>query len=372
MAKFISKFRKWLMSIDQVLFVTVMIVITIGVWVSIASTPAVALKLGLSPFYFVQHHILLIPVVLFLIVSISLLQTKHIRLLALLGYGICLSLIVCTIVFGTEIKGARRWLNIFGFSLQPSEFLKPCLTIITAWLIAEQYRDRSFPGILLSFATICLSVPLLLLQPDVGMSVIILATWVAQLFISGLSIFMIGAFVAVGLGSVVGLYLFFPHFTDRVDRFMMKGTADTDSYQITKSLEAFQNGGLLGKGPGEGEVKMMVPDSHSDFVFSVIGEEFGFFMCILIIILFATITIRPITKVLKSSSIFCYSAVFGLIFQIDLQVLINISSALSLIPTKGMTLPFISYGGSSLLASAITIGMLLSLTKYNSLMHEVL
>ena len=372
MSNLVSKFRKWLMSIDQVLFLTVMIIITIGIWVSIASTPAVALKLGLSPFYFVKHHILLIPIALFLIISISLLQTKHIRLVSILGYAIFLLLIVCTILFGTEIKGARRWLNIFGFSLQPSEFLKPCLTIITAWLISEQYRDRLFPGILLSLISIVLTVLLLLLQPDVGMSVIILATWVAQLFVSGLSIFMIGAFIAAGLGSVIGLYLFFPHFTDRVNKFMTKGAEDTDSYQITKSLEAFQNGGLLGKGPGEGEVKMMVPDSHSDFVFSVIGEEFGFFMCILIIVLFAVVTIRPIMKVLKSSSIFCYSAVFGLIFQIDLQVLINISSTLNLIPTKGMTLPFISYGGSSLLASSITVGMLLSLTKYNSLMHEAL
>ena len=369
---FLNNFKKWLMSIDQVVFLTTIILIAIGIWVSIASTPAVALKLGLTPFYFVRHHILLVPAVIFIIIYISTLKTKHIRLIALVGYFLCLLFITGTLLFGTEIKGAKRWLNIFGFSLQPSEFLKPSLTIITAWLVAEQYRDRNFPGILLSLISICITVPLLLLQPDVGMTVIILTTWVVQLFISGLSIFMIGVFVAASLASLFTLYFLFPHFTDRIDRFLTKGAEDTDSYQINKSIEAFQNGGLFGKGPGEGEIKMSVPDSHSDFVFSVIGEEFGFFMCIIIIALFAIITIKPIMKSLKSSSIFCYSSIFGIIFQIALQVIINMSSSLSLIPTKGMTLPFISYGGSSLLASAISIGIILALTKYNSLMHEVI
>ena len=370
MADISSTFRKWFASIDQFLFFTILTIIAIGIWISIASTPSVALKLGLSPFYFVKQHILIIPIVVLFIISISALQSKHIRLLSLLGYFVCVGLIIFTILFGTEIKGAKRWLSIFGFSLQPSEFLKPFTTILTAWLIAKQYKNRNFQGIFISLISICLVIPLLLLQPDVGMTLIIVTTWLAQLFISGLSVTMILTFVFSSLGALTSLYFILPHFADRINRFLGSSGEDNDLYQVHKSLEAFKNGGLFGKGPGEGIVKMKVPDSHSDFIFSVIGEEFGLIICIVIIALFVILALRPLIKVIKSSSIFCYSAVFGIVFQIIVQVTINISTALNLIPTKGMTLPFISYGGSSLLASAISVGFLLSLTKYNSLMYD--
>ena len=367
-----SIFRKWLMSVDRVILATILAIISIGIWVSIASTPAVAMKLGLPPFNFVKQHLLIVPVAVFLMVSVSFLQTRHLRRLAILGFVLCIFLVIATILFGTEIKGARRWINILGFSLQPSEFFKPIVTIITAWLIAEQYRDRKFPGIALSLVSISIVIPLLLLEPDVGMTVIILGTWMGQLFISGLSIFMIGTFIISAMGSLVGLYFILPHFADRIDKFLMKGGEETDLYQVQKSLEAFKSGGFFGKGPGEGVIKTMVPDSHSDFVFSVIGEEFGLIMCLIIIALFLVLIIRSMMRILNSSSMFCFSAVFGIIFQMTLQILINIGTSLNLIPTKGMTLPFISYGGSSLLASAISIGILLALTKRNALMNEVL
>ena len=365
-----SIFRKWFASIDQFLLFTVLIIIAIGIWVSITSTPAIALKLELEPFHFAKQHIALIPIVLVLIAVISSFQPKHIRLLSLLGYLGSIVLIICTMLFGTEIKGAKRWINIFGFSLQPSEFLKPVLTILTAWLISEQYKNAKFQGIFMSLISICLVLPLLLLQPDVGMTLVIVTTWLAQLFISGLSITMILTFIFSSIGALSGLYFIFPHFTDRVNRFFGSNGEDTDLYQIHKSLEAFKNGGWFGKGPGEGTVKMNVPDCHSDFIFSVIGEEFGLLVCIIIIFLFVILALRPLIKVLKSSSMFCYSAVFGIVFQIILQITINISTALNLIPTKGMTLPFISYGGSAMLSSAINIGFLLVLTKYDSLMYE--
>lgn len=367
-----SIFRKWLMSIDRVILVTILAIISIGIWVSIASTPAVAMKLGLPPFTFVKQHLLIVPVAVALMISVSFLQTRYLRRLAILGFVLCIFLVIATILFGTEIKGARRWINILGFSLQPSEFFKPIVTIITAWLIAEQYRDRKFPGIGLSLVSVSIVIPLLLLEPDVGMTVIILGTWMGQLFISGLSIFMIGTFIISAMGSLVGLYFILPHFADRIDKFLMKGGEETDLYQVQKSLEAFKSGGFFGKGPGEGVIKTMVPDSHSDFVFSVIGEEFGLIMCLIIIALFLVLIIRSMMRILNSSSMFCFSAVFGIIFQMTLQILINIGTSLNLIPTKGMTLPFISYGGSSLLASAISIGILLALTKRNSLMNEVL
>ncbi|MDR3224638.1 MAG: putative lipid II flippase FtsW [Holosporales bacterium] len=365
-------FRRWITSIDSVLLFSTFALIAVGLWISIASTPAVAIKLGFSPFHFVKRHVLIAPIAVAIVVFISFLQTRHIRRWAIVGYVGCLFLIVVSLFFGNEVKGARRWLNICGISLQPSEFLKPILSIMTAWFIAEQYRDRKFPGIILSLVSIAIVTPLLLLQPDVGMAIIIVVSWVAQLFISGLSIFMIATFVLSSIGSLVGLYFAFPHFADRIDRFMVRDGDDVDLYQIQKSVDAFKSGGILGKGPGEGVIKTLVPDAHSDFVFSVIGEEFGFISCFVVILIFAVFISRALVKVADSPSIFKFSAVFGIVVQITMQTLINICTSLNIIPTKGMTLPFISYGGSSLLASAISVGIILALTKKNIMSQDVL
>lgn len=360
---FSSIFKKWLFSVDRVILFTIIGIIIIGICVSIASTPGVALKLGLPPFHFVKQHLLLIPISVSIIILISFLNVRSIRKLAIFGYALCLILVVGTLFFGSEIKGARRWLNIFGFSLQPSEFFKPILAVTTAWLISEQYRDRKFPGILLSFVALAFVIPLLLSQPDVGMTFVIVTTWAAQLFISGLSIVMILIMALSAVGALFGMYFILPHFADRVNKFFMNGGDDVDVYQIQKSLDAFKSGGLFGKGPGEGTIKTILPDSHSDFVFSVIGEEFGFIVCLVVIALFVVLASRSLTRISQSSSIFSFATVFGITFQIILQVFINVSTSLNLIPTKGMTIPFISYGGSSLISSSISIGILLALTK---------
>ncbi|MDR2667173.1 MAG: putative lipid II flippase FtsW [Holosporales bacterium] len=370
--EFDSLLKRWVLSVDRMLLFVILSIISIGIWISIASTPSVALKLGFPPFHFVKKHVLAVPIAIFLIVFISCFQAKHIRKFSIIGYVLCLLLIIATLFFGVETKGARRWLAISKLSIQPSEFLKPTLTVITAWLISEQYMDRKFPGILISIVSILIPIPLLLLQPDVGMTIIIIGTWFGQLFISGLSIFMIGTFLISSLAAMAGLYFTFPHFTDRIDKFITNSDTDVDIYQIKKSIEAFKNGGLFGKGPGEGVVKTLVPDSHSDFVFAVIGEEFGFIMCFAIVFLFVVFITRALVKAMQSSSIFIFTAVFGILFQIALQVLINICTSLNLIPTKGMTLPFISYGGSSMLSTAISIGVLLALTKRNTLTKEIL
>lgn len=371
MTKGIKAFRRWLMSIDQALLLAILLLIGIGVWISIASTPAVAIKLGLKPFYFVQQHIAMIPIVLVTIIILSTLQPNHIRLLSCLGYCGCVLLVCYTLFLGTEIKGARRWINIFGFSLQPSEFFKPIMSIITAWLISKQYKNNEFKGLIFSFLSVMLVILLLLKQPDVGMSVILVSTWGAQLFISGLSVLMIICVLIVGVVSIIGMYFTLPHVSDRINSFIFQNSEENDLYQVERSLEAFRQGGLFGKGPGEGTVKMSVPDSHSDFVFSVVGEEFGFFVCLLVLTIFAILIIRPIVKSMKSTNLFCFSAIFGLSIQIMLQTIINIGSTLHLIPTKGMTLQFISYGGSSNLSSAVCMGFLLALTKYNSLHEKV-
>ncbi|MDR1609537.1 MAG: putative lipid II flippase FtsW [Holosporales bacterium] len=367
-----SLLRRWITSIDRVILFSVLAIVAIGIWVSMSSTPAIAMKLSLSPFHFVIHHIIITPVACLLMVFISFLQARHVRKLAAIGYVVCLVVIACTLLIGSEIKGARRWVSILGFSIQPSEFMKPILVVMTAWFIAEQYRDRRFPGILMSIVSLAIVIPLILIQPDIGMIIVMVATWIAQIFVSGVSITMMATFISSVICALVGIYFTFPHCADRVNRFLMGDSSDADSYQIRKSLDAFRSGGFFGKGPGEGEIKTLVPDAHSDFVFSVIGEEFGFLLCFAIIVLFVTIFARSIIRVIHSSSMFSFSAVFGIVFQICIQAVINICTALDVIPTKGMTLPFISYGGSSLLASAIGIGIVLSLTKRNSLMHEIL
>ncbi len=361
--------RRWLLSIDRISLIIIVIIISIGVWVSVASTPAVAIRLGLSPFYFVKQHIIVVPLGLLCIVFISFLQPRYIRRLSIIGYGICLVLLICVLLGGAEIKGAKRWLSIFGFSLQPSEFLKPILVIITAWLISEQYRDRNFPGIILSGVAILLMIPFLLLQPDVGITVVLILTWIGQLFISGISVLMLVLFGILGVSFLLGLYFFLPHYAERIDGFL---SSDGDIYQVQKSLEAFRSGGFFGKGPGEGIVKTLVPDAHSDFVFSVIGEEFGFILCSVIILAFIVFIVRSLARVMKSSSVFSFTAVFGIVFQMSVQILINLATSLSLIPTKGMTLPFISYGGSSFIATSISVGILLAITKSNSIRRDVL
>ncbi|MBQ8651154.1 MAG: cell division protein FtsW [Alphaproteobacteria bacterium] len=363
-------FRRWVNSTDKIQLFIILTLLSFGVLVSIASTPAVAVKIGLQPFYFIKQHLAIVPVSIAIILYVSMLKIRYIKLLSLLGYIACIVLIICTFSFGMEIKGARRWLNIWGFSLQPSEFLKPTLTIVTAWLISEQYRDRSFPGIILSFATIFITVPILLLQPDVGMTVIILGTWLSQLFISGLSISMIITYCITAISAIISLYFLLPHFADRIDKFLFGGIDESDTYQVKRSLEAFKNGGLLGKGPGEGVIKTAVPDSHSDFVFSVIGEEFGFITCVAVIALFVSYIIRVLTRIMKSSDMFQTIAGFGILCQILLQTLINIGTSLNLIPTKGMTLPFISYGGSSMLATSISVGIVLCLTKRQNVLQN--
>ena len=361
----ISKILKRLFApIDHMLLGITLALMAIGTWISIASTPAIAMKLGFAPFHFVKLHLLTLPIAVFIMLFTSFLKEKNIRMLAVIGYFSCVILIACTLFFGTEIKGARRWIKIFGQSLQPSEFCKPVIAVIVAWLLSGQYSDRKFPGIILSIASVGLIVSLLLLQPDIGMTVIISGTLFAQLFISGLSITMIVTTIASVVSAMFFLYFSFPHFATRIDKFLMKDE-DVDIYQVQKSIAAFKSGGFFGKGPTEGVIKTLIPDSHSDFVFSIIAEEYGFLVCMIVIGLFITFIARVVSKIMHVSDMFTFIAVFGLLFQIIAQVTINICTSLNLIPTKGMTLPFISYGGSSFLASAISFGLIFALTKKN-------
>lgn len=361
----ISVLGRWWWTVDRFTLGLLMVVIAIGVLLSFAASPPVAARLNLDTFYFVKRHMIMIVPTIFLMIGISLLSPQGIQRLSLSLYLISILLLIWTFFYGLEVKGARRWVMIFGNSIQASEFVKPSFTILSAWLLAEKTKDPQFPGILISVIFMGLLLFLLMLQPDLGMSLVIIAIWIGQLFIAGMPLIWMGLLAVLGILGICGAYFLFPHVSKRIDQFFdpSSGNTSQDLYQIMKSLQAFVNGGLFGKGPGEGIVKKHVPDAHADFVFAVAGEEFGLILCIGIVVLFALIVIRSLMCAVKGNNMFTLLATAGLGMQFGLQAFVNMASSLHLIPTKGMTMPFISYGGSSMLALAIAMGMLLSLTR---------
>jgi cell division protein FtsW len=352
---------RWWWTVDRIMLFAFLTMMMFGILLAIAATPMVANRIGIEEFYFLKRHLFYTVPSLVVIFFISVLDTANIKKFALCLFLFSILLMILTIFWGSEIKGARRWISIFGFSMQPSEFSKPAFTVITAWLFSEQQKNKEFKGKIIAVFFLVIFLFLLLLQPDVGMSLVVSAVWLGQLFLNGLPIIFVIVAVIVAVCGLILAYFFIPHVTERIDRFLDPGVGD--HYQINKSLEAFANGGLWGVGPGEGIVKKHVPDAHADFVFSVLGEEFGFCVCVFVVILIAFIVIYGMLKSTKENNLFTILASVGLLAQFGSQSFINIASTLHIIPTKGMTLPFMSYGGSSMLATAITVGMILSLGK---------
>ncbi len=302
-----------------------------------------------------------VPIAFAIMFGVSLLAPREVRRVAVIGFAIALALLALTFLVGVEIKGARRWINPPGLSLQPSEFVKPTFAVVTAWLFAEQKQRPGFPGNAISMVLFAGLVAMLVKQPDLGMAVVVALVWFAQFFMAGLRLYWAVAGTMAGLGGLVGAYVWLPHVTSRINRFL--DPAAGDSYQVNRSIEAFVNGGLWGRGPGEGTVKDVLPDAHADFVFAVAGEEFGLIVCILIVGVFAFIVLRGFSRLLQEGNLFVLLSATGLLIQFGLQAIINMASTLHLIPTKGMTLPFLSYGGSSMLALALGMGMVLALTR---------
>ena len=360
-----SPLGRWWWTVDRWSLTGIVLLMGLGFFLTMAASPAVATHLKLDSFYFVKRHAFFVVVVFGMLVGVSLLCVHNVRRLCLVLYVGCLLLLLATPFLGVEIKGAKRWLSLGGFSLQPSEFVKPVLTVLVAWMLSESQKDPSFPGRTAALVMYALVVGLLLLQPDMGMIILITGVTFVQFFLAGLPLVWVAAATALGSAGLVGSYFIFSHVRQRVDRFLDPSSGDkfTDRYQITQSLEAFVNGGLWGRGPGEGTVKAHLPDAHADFIFAVAGEEFGFILCAIIVALFAFVVLRALFRIIYDDYLFAVLAVAGLILQFGLQALINMASTLSLIPTKGMTLPFISYGGSSMMATALTMGFVLALTR---------
>lgn len=356
-----SVVSQWWWTIDRWTLLSVCLIAALGAILVLAASPAVAERIGLESFHFVNRHFVFVPVSLLVMVATSLLSPRGVLRLALLIFAGAILGMVLVVFVGAEVKGATRWLSIAGVSLQPSEFIKPSFAVIAAWMFSAQKLNEDVPGYAISIGLYILVVGLLLMQPDFGMSVVVSCVWAVQFFIAGLPLVLVGAVALVFIFGGFAVYLSFDHVRIRIDQFL--NPVGGQGYQVDRSLDAFSNGGLFGRGPGEGRVKEVLPDAHTDFILAVAAEEFGLLLCLLIVGLFAFIVIRGFSRVFKDTDFFVVVATAGLLTQFALQAIINIASTTNLIPPKGMTLPFISYGGSSTLALALGMGMVLALTR---------
>lgn len=356
-----SLLANWWWTVDRWSLAAVMALIVLGMLLTLAASPAVAGRIGLAPFYFVYRQLSFVAPALLMIFIISLLGPRDVRRLALVGFGVALLLMIATLFFGPEIKGAQRWLVFGPFSLQPSEFAKPALVVMAAAALAESNRRPGFPGMAVAGALYAAIAGVLVLQPDFGQTLLITIVCAALLFLAGVKWQWLAAVGGVAVAGGVGAYLFMPHVASRIDRFINPDHGDT--YQVDTALNAFTHGGVSGVGPGEGSIKFVLPDAHTDFIFAVAGEEFGLLACTVLLLLFGVVIWRALRTALDERDHFIQLAASGLAILFGLQAVINVAVALSLLPAKGMTLPFVSYGGSSMLAVAFGVGMLLALTR---------
>ena len=356
-----SPFAAWWWTVDRLMLAAIITLMLGGIVLSLAASPPVAARLGLDPFYFVNRHIMYLIPAAILMLSVSLMSPRQIRRSALVVFAISYVMVIMTQFYGAEVKGAHRWIVIAGVNIQPSEFMKPAFVILVSWLFAESAKKPDMPANTMALALLIASVVALVMQPDFGQTMLITLVWGALFFMAGMRMVWV-----VGLGGVATLglfsaYYFVPYIARRIKRFLDPASGDT--FQIDTSLESFMRGGWFGRGPGEGTVKRILPDSHADFVFAVAAEEFGIILCLVLVALFAFIVLRALTNAIRNEDPFSRFATAGLAILFGAQSAINMSVNLALIPAKGMTLPFISYGGSSMISLAYGMGMLLALMR---------
>jgi cell division protein FtsW len=356
-----SRLAEWWFTVDRVLLATVLVIAGIGLMLSLAASPAIALKRELSAFYFVERHFLFALAALATLFAVSLLTPAQVRRLALVILCVSVALMVMVLLSGREINGARRWLHIGGYTLQPSEFAKPAFVVLSAWLFAEADRRPDMPATSAAFCLYLLFAALLVLQPDLGQTLLISIVWCALFFLANRPLKWFSLLVAALAGALLAAYFALGHVRWRIDRFL--NPALGDSFQTDRALRSFGEGGLLGKGPGEGTVKTALPDAHTDFIFAVIAEEYGVLACLVILGLYALVASRVLLRQLREPDAFLRLCATALALLIVLQAIINMSVNVGLAPAKGITLPFISSGGSSMLGIGLTLGMLLAVSR---------
>jgi cell division protein FtsW len=356
-----SRFAEWWWTVDRVLLGALGVVIVAGIVLSLAASPAVAERLGHDSFYFVRRHLAFLVPALAVMIATSFLSPRQARRTALIVLISSIVLMLAALFVGTEVKGARRWIDVAGFSLQPSEFMKPAFVVIAAWLFAENARRTDIPGNAFALILLAMVVGLLVAEPDVGQTMLVVIAWGALFFMAGLSWPWIVMLSALAVGGIVAAYAALPHVATRIDRFLEPASGDT--FQIDKALASITRGGWFGQGPGEGIIKRVIPDAHTDFIFAVAAEEFGILACIALVAVIALVVFRGLSRSLRADDAFVRLAAAGLVVLFGVQAAIHMSVNLNLMPAKGMTLPFVSYGGSSMIAVAFGMGLLLAFTR---------
>ena len=352
---------RWWWSMDKgTLGLLIAILFLGGAFVTTASV-GVAPRYDVEPYYFAQRQWLFLTAGLGTMLFFSLFSPKGIKWLSMLGLLVGLAALSATLIVGVDVKGANRWISLSGLSIQPSELLKPVFIVATAMLLNDQDGQKLSVGFWASALLMAIIGAQLLLQPDFGMFLLFAFVWAMQVLVAGIPFIYIVLFSGLGLGAVGIGYMFLPHVQSRIDRFLDPASGDT--YQIDQAREAFLSGGLFGQGVGEGVVKTMIPDAHTDFIFAVIGEEFGLIACALLLFLYAAVIYRGMRALYKEDDKFVLLAGTGLLVLLGTQVFINTAVALSLLPTTGMVLPFISYGGSGTLSMAMAMGFMLAFLR---------
>ena len=357
-----SRLGVWWWTTDHWMLGALGVLMFMGVALSFASSPSAAARIGLDfPFHFAVRQTVFAVMGASLLVIVSMLSPRGVRRTAFFVYLVAILIMAALPFIGHEAKGATRWIHIGGLTLQPSEFMKPALIVLVSWMFAEGQKGEGVPGISIAFGLYALAVVLLLLEPDVGQTVLITVAFGAAFWMAGVPMSWVMGLAAAAIAGLVSTYFMFDHVHSRVQKFLSPEQADT--HQISRASEAIAAGGLIGRGPGEGVMKRHVPDLHTDFIYSVAAEEYGLILSLILIGLFALVAVRGLYKAMKLSDPFEQVAAAGLFVLVGQQAFINIAVNLNMIPTKGMTLPFISYGGSSFLAMGLTLGMGLALIR---------
>lgn len=357
-----SVLSRWWWTVDRWTLIAVFLLAALGIVLTMAASPAVAERLRYEPFYFARRQAVYLPVSLCILVATSLLSPKGVRRVAFGGFVLAGLLTIATLFIGVEVKGSVRWLRLGGVSIQPSEFLKPAFAVVCAWWFANSRLGESKAGYFWATAALGAIAGVLALQPDIGTTLLMAGIWAVQVFLAGCPLVVVGLLAFAFFGGGIGAYLCLDHVRRRIDYFLNPGSGD-EGYQVERALAAFRSGGLFGRGPGEGRVKEVLPDAHADTIFAVAGEEFGLVLCVIVVGLFAFVVIKALSRALKDNDLFAVLAASSLISLFGAQALMNMASTLHLMPPKGITLPFISYGGSATIALAWGVGMMLALTR---------
>lgn len=356
-----SRLAEWWFTVDHALIFAILLLVGAGLVLSLAASPAVALKKGLPAYYFVERHVAFSAGGVVIMLAVSLLGPASIRRLGLAVFAVALVGLVAVYFTGDEINGARRWLSIQGHSVQPSEFAKPAFVVVSAWLLAEARRRPDMPALPIAVALLGIMVGLLVVQPDIGQTLLVTTVWMAMLFVSGLAATGAVVLAGVGVAGLIGAYIYFPHVASRIDRFFSAQPGEFS--QSERAIRSFVEGGFLGRGPGEGTIKTSLPDAHTDYIFAVVAEEYGAVACFGVLALFTFVVVRALRRAEYEPDAATRLGIVGLALMFGFQALINMGVNVGLLPAKGMTLPFLSAGGSSLLAISLTLGMLLALTR---------